>query len=175
MSLYTQDNFLSDNECESIYVDSIQRKNELYKKYFFYEKTHQQMVDEKDFLSSCLKCANNYFDLSSMVGCEVWYNYSFPSDIESHPWHIDKDEIMFIETKIKSYPLCTLVYYPFIGEGVGGEFVYRTDQLYQISPKTNKIICFGPGIEHKTNPSNYERISISICPWNYKVKKLLYE
>ena len=100
----------------------------------------------------------NFFDLSDMVGYEMWCNHSNPDT------HYDKDEELFSQTGELSFPLCSIVYYAYIGDNMqGGHFA--TEELV-LAPKTNRLLCFSKGIEHGVHPFKGDRVAVAINPWD---------
>ena len=164
-------NFLLSYENESLYRDSLENISTLRNNYMFIDKTIEQCKKDDNFTDKCVSFASQHFDLSSMVGYEFWYNFSAPSNVTNLPWHFDKDEVLFESKNEISLPLCTLVYYINIEKELGGELMFQDFEIESYQPKTNSLICFQSGIMHKTNPCNFNRVSVAICPWSYKVEK----
>lgn len=102
-----------------------------------------------------------HFDLSAIVGYEMWRNDTNPS------WHVDKDERLFGERKEYLFPQCSAVYYAHVGEVSGGEF-FTDDVRY--FPKTNRLVIFSPGIFHGVAAHTGKRFAVSLNPWNQKVR-----
>lgn len=101
---------------------------------------------------------SKFFDLSEMVGFEYWTNHNVDKD-----WHYDTDE----SDREERYPICSIVYYPQVDILSGGNFITETES---IKAKENRLLCFSPGIYHKVESFEGQRVSIAINPWNYKVK-----
>lgn len=110
-----------------------------------------------------MRKVNNHFDLSSMVGCEIWSHHTTRPD-----WHFDKDENSNEKTGELIFPICSIVFYPFIKNLVGGRLLTGTEQIL---PKTNRLIAFSPGIYHTVEPFQGERLSIAINPWDHVLEK----
>ena len=58
-----------------------------------------------------------------------------------------------------------MVYYPYVDEDLkGGRLEFEDGQM--ITPKTNRLVVFGPGIRHNVE-ENYigDRISLALNPW----------
>jgi hypothetical protein len=108
-----------------------------------------------------LQISAAHFDLTSIVGYEMWRNDSNPG------WHVDKDERMFLERKEYVYPQCSAVYYLHAEDVSGGEFF--TDDV-RCFPKTNRLVLFSPGIYHGVSAHIGKRTAVSINPWNYRVR-----
>jgi hypothetical protein len=105
-------------------------------------------------------CAQ-HFDLSAIVGYEMWRNDSNPG------WHVDKDERLFQERKEYLFPQCSAVYYSHVDEMSGGEF-FTDDVRY--FPRTNRLVMFSPGIFHGVAAYTGQRFAISLNPWNQRVR-----
>tara|TARA_R100001079_G_scaffold108700_1_gene79710 strand:- start:1484 stop:1978 length:495 start_codon:yes stop_codon:yes gene_type:complete len=121
---------------------------------------------EHDFKDLCVKfvdIASNYFDLSSCVGYEFW---THKNTRPPEGWHYDKDELLFEKDGIYDYPLCSMVYYPFIENLEGGKLHLECDV---VTPKENRLIIFSPKTYHYVEPFKGERVSLLINPW----KKIL--
>lgn len=150
------DDFLSDYD-----VETVHRHFSLVKVKEWIE-TNTTMIGQSDSpFASILKEANKYFDLSSMVGCEVWSHSTTRPD-----WHYDKDETHNEQTGNLKFPLCGIVYYPHVSNLTGGRLLTGTEQIV---PKRNRLIIFSPGILHSVEPYTGERMSVAINPWNYKI------
>ena len=110
-----------------------------------------------------MNTAANYFDFSRQVGYDIWFHRNgMPG------WHQDRDEATFLKTGQSHFPICSIVFYPHIKDLVGGELVF--DNNMRIIPKTNRLVIFGPGLEHKVTPiESGERISMNINSWIYPI------
>ena len=106
-----------------------------------------------------LEICRAHFDLSGVIGYEMWCNSSNPGR------HIDKDELTFREETALVLPLCSAVYYPRVGNMNGGEF-YTDDIRY--FPRTNRLVLFSPGIEHGVSAYVGNRMAVSINPWRQR-------
>lgn len=113
-------------------------------------------------LKKILSIANRHFDLSKTIGCECWSHFN-----SGPPWHLDQDDERFCRTGEIITPLCSIVYYASIKNLQGGNFKTRTES---ITPVHNSLLVFGPGIEHTIDEFNGERVSISINPWDHKIR-----
>jgi hypothetical protein len=107
-----------------------------------------------------LKICAGYFDLTGMIGYEMWSNASNPGR------HVDKDERLYSEEKKYDFPLCSAVYYPLVEKMNGGEFY--TDDL-RFFPRTNRLVLFSPGIFHGVSAFTGRRMAVSLNPWNRRV------
>lgn len=110
-----------------------------------------------------MNTAANYFDFSRQVGYDIWFHRNgMPG------WHQDRDEATFLKTGQSHFPICSIVFYPHIKDLVGGELVF--DNNMRIIPKTNRLVIFGPGLEHKVTPiESGERVSMNINSWIYPI------
>jgi hypothetical protein len=131
----------------------------------WFEGSLQQYLSGTCFMPDCLKAASKYYDLTNMIGCEMWCHYNTRPD-----WHYDKDEQLWQETKEIKSPLCSIVYYGLINDLVGGKFMTET---VTITPKTNRLIIFSSGIHHKVEKYTGDRLAIALNPWNIKPKAYL--
>jgi hypothetical protein len=115
------------------------------------------LLEHKSALSECLSHASKYFDLSNMVGVELWsHNGTRPE------WHIDKDEILFARTNKITTPICSIVYYGVIENLTNGRFITESESIL---PKTNRLIAFSPMLLHSVEEYTGTRLSIAINPW----------
>jgi hypothetical protein len=108
-----------------------------------------------------LRKTHELFDLSKMVGCEVWTHNTTRPD-----WHFDKDEKLNANTGQLKFPICSIVFYPFVQNLIGGRLLTGSEQIV---PKTNRLIIFSSGIYHSVEPFSGERLSLAINPWDYKL------
>jgi hypothetical protein len=113
-------------------------------------------------LGKILAVANEYFDLSKTIGCECWSHFN-----SGPPWHLDQDDELFHRTGKISTPVCSIVYYASIKNLQGGNFKTREES---ITPIHNSLLVFAPGIEHTIDDFKGERVSVSINPWNHKIR-----
>jgi hypothetical protein len=104
--------------------------------------------------------ASKFFDLSRMVGCEYWAHYGTRPE-----WHIDKDEALLRKTGELVVPLCSIVYYADVRNLVGGQFMTKTEM---ITPMTNRLLAFSPGVLHGVADYSGTRLAIGINPWPQK-------
>lgn len=119
-------------------------------------------LNGSSFISDCIQKASNYYDLTSMVGCEMWCHHNTRPD-----WHYDKDEKLNQETGEIKTPLCSIVYYGSIDNLVGGKFI--TEDI-SVAPKTNRLVMFSPNIYHSVEEYTGNRLAIALNPWNIKPK-----
>ena len=123
---------------------------------FFYMMSDRHLYD--NFSLSMIEIAKQFYDLSSSVGYEFWTRLNRCVG----GWHCDKDERLYDEQKIVSYPLCTIIYYPHVNMK-GGELLLGDDKIL---PKTNRMVIFAPGIPHNVEDFIGERISMMVNPWH---------
>jgi hypothetical protein len=126
----------------------------------WFEGNLSHYLNTDSFISDCIKTVNKYYDLSNMIGCEMWCHNNTRPD-----WHYDKDEKLFQETNQIKTPMCSIVYYGLIENLKGGEF---TTETVTIIPKTNRLIIFSPNIYHSVKEYTGNRMSIAVNTWNYK-------
>ena len=132
---------------------------------FFYTMDDRHLYD--NFSLSMIEIAKQFYDLSSSVGYEFWTRLNRCVG----GWHRDKDERLYDEQKIVSYPLCTIIYYPHVNMK-GGELLLGDDKIL---PKTNRMVIFAPGIPHNVEDFTGERISMMVNPWNRIFVSKIYE
>lgn len=132
---------------------------------FFYMMSDRHLYD--NFSLSMIEIAKQFYDLSSSVGYEFWTRLNRCVG----GWHCDKDERLYDEQKIVSYPLCTIIYYPHV-DMKGGELLLGDDKIL---PKTNRMVIFAPGIPHNVEDFTGERISMMVNPWNRIFVSKTYE
>ena len=107
--------------------------------------------------------ASTLFNLRGLVGSEIWSNVN---NTVPH-WHVDKDERHYEATGEFKYPLCTIVYYPYIENLQGGSLHLYEDSSIVIKPKQNMIIVFPSNIPHYVEPFTGKRLSVVSCPYAY--------
>lgn len=111
-----------------------------------------------NFCNIILDECSNYYNLSKSTGYEFWtQNNTKPAD-----WHIDKDEHCFNTTGIYKLPICTIVTYLKVSDLLGGAL--RLEDCI-ITPKTNRVVIFPPGIWHTVEEFSGQRVSTLINPW----------
>ena len=132
---------------------------------FFYAMNSNHLYD--NFCLAMINVASEFYDLSSSVGYEFWTRLNRCAA----GWHRDKDERLYDEQKIVSYPLCTIIYYPHV-DMKGGELLLGDDKIL---PKTNRMVIFAPGIPHNVEDFTGERISMMVNPWNRIFVSKTYE
>lgn len=123
----------------------------------WFKGTLSDFVNSDSFISDCIKTASKYYDLTSMVGCEMWCHNNTRPD-----WHYDKDEKLWESTGQIKTPICSIVYYAVVENLNGGEFMTETEI---ITPKTNRLLVFSPGIRHSVKDFTGTRLAVAINPW----------
>lgn len=116
--------------------------------------------DNCDLAEALIAVAEDYFDLESAIGYENWAHnrpYEYPS------LHVDKDERLYEEQDILRHPLCSIIYYPSIDNLKGGELV--SPDSWQVTPKQNRVVMFGPEVPHVVENFTGHRISFMVNPW----------
>ncbi len=111
---------------------------------------------------SLLDITNRYYNISSCVGYEFWTRLN--TCVEG--WHYDKDERLSEDKKILSFPLCSIIYYPYVRDLKGGQLYMEHDI---ITPKSNRMVIFAPGVYHNVEDFTGERIAMVINPWDRKL------
>lgn len=106
--------------------------------------------------SILLNKASKVIDISTRIGFECWAHKTTKPN-----WHVDKDE----GTRELKTPLCSIIYYPMIENLTGGKFLTNTET---ITPRTNRMIVFSPGIYHGVEEWTGVRFSVAINPWSHK-------
>ena len=123
-----------------------------------YEQDNWFVKGQNPLQEKIIDKVGEFFDLSSMVGYEMWCNLGNPD------LHLDKDEELFEKTGKLSFPLCSIVYYASVGDNmIGGQFA--TKEMILV-PKTNRLLAFSKGIEHEVHPFSGDRIAIAMNPWD---------
>lgn len=108
-----------------------------------------------------LDFAKKYYDFSLLHTVEMWTNYNQATPV----WHTDHDMKYFVDNLVERYPICTLVFYPYV-QCEGGILETETEI---VEPKTNRIVCFGPGIKHHIRSFTGDRVSVVYNPWTHPI------
>jgi hypothetical protein len=125
--------------------------------------------EAETYSDTLLQIASEYFNFNELVGFEVWtHNSTIPIGDNDDGWHKDRDELSYHVRKLFRFPVCSIVFYVKVKELEGGELIIE-DTI--ITPKENRLVIFGPGLIHRVNEFEGERISFSINPWNRKLDK----
>jgi hypothetical protein len=157
MKLIVQDDALSDQDRQGIY--DLFNNN---------KKSKQSAWIDKQDLPECLKplkeLAEKEFDISSAVGFELWTHFNTKPE-----WHYDKDEHLYNTTGELNTPLCSIAYYPYIDNVIGGNFITKD---IAVKPMTNRVVVFSPGLYHNVEPYIGTRFSLLLNPWQYRLQGL---
>ena len=128
--------------------------------YFKKEEEHDNGIVARRLTQT----AGNYFNFDNQVGYDIWFHRNGMPD-----WHQDRDEQTFFKTGQSHFPICSIVFYPHVKDLVGGELIFKNNM--RITPVSNRLVMFGPGLEHKVTPiQSGERVSMNINAWNYDVE-----
>lgn len=122
--------------------------------------TFGELLDLQSPLSQILKAASRAFDLSGMAGIEQWAHYGTKPD-----WHVDKDEALHKRTGKLACPICSIVFYADVDNLFGGSFMTRD---MTVTPKTNRLVVFGPNVLHGVEAYHGTRMSVAVNPWAKK-------
>ena len=122
--------------------------------------TFGELLDLQSPLSQILKAASRAFDLSGMAGIEQWAHYGTKPD-----WHVDKDEVLHKRTGKLACPICSIVFYADVDNLFGGGFMTRD---MTVTPKTNRLVVFGPNVLHGVEAYHGTRMSVAVNPWAKK-------
>lgn len=122
--------------------------------------------DLPDCLDKIAQHGAAQFDLSKATGFELWTH----QNTRPHVWHYDHDEHERMTTEYIRFPICSIVYYPFVGKLEGGNF--RTETVI-VTPRTNRLITFSPGVLHGVEEYVGERFAVLLNPWIYPPKDVL--
>ena len=120
-------------------------------------------IPEK-YTGDILNKASNYYNMNSAIGYEVWiHKNTRPKADYNEGWHIDKDEHRYNLNKVLRFPICSCVFYLEIQNLKGGRLIIES---VEVTPKTNRLVLFGPAKKHYVENFTGERYSININPWN---------
>ena len=151
------DDVLSESGRHKVYDKYSNRRNSISETWIDNESADKQC-------KKLLKIANKFINIKDASGFELWTHYNTKPG-----FHYDKDEKHFANTGEFRFPLCTLLYYPYIDNNlIGGEFLAEG---IQIKPRTNRLVIFSPGLWHGVNEYTNDRFSLIINPWFTKIEK----
>tara|TARA_S200002703_G_scaffold146620_1_gene141822 strand:+ start:3659 stop:4132 length:474 start_codon:yes stop_codon:yes gene_type:complete len=153
--MFVLDDFLTDFQIQKIYNRNLPYDHTLYPK------------EELECFYPFFDEAKKHFDFSECIGYEVWRQRN-PQNLG---WHYDHDEILLQTEDVFSWPICTIVYYIRVCDILGGNLLFRDGT--SIKPLQNRLVIFGPGIEHAVDEMftvDGHRDSILINPWTYEIK-----
>ena len=155
------DNVINNIDSVKVKILDILKDKNINEEWCTFDKDHQF----QDFCLKFIEIAENFYDMSSCVGYEFWtHNDTRPPE----GWHYDKDEFLFDATGTYDYPLCSIVYYPFIKNLEGGQLHLECDI---ITPKENRLVIFPPKTFHYVEPFTGKRVSLLINPWSKVLNK----
>ena len=154
-NLTVLDDVLSDEQIQFIRDSSLLQDNLANMNEYGY----QLQWDEIEPFHPIINIINKYWDLSDVVAYELWQQLN---DRPPH-WHYDRDEIC-AEKGITKYPVMTSVYYLDVHDVVDGRLFFEDDT--HIEPVQNRLVMFGPAVEHYVERFSGHRHSIVINPWN---------
>jgi hypothetical protein len=117
----------------------------------------EALLTYKSPLAQILTQVSRVFDLSQMSGVEQWAHYGTKPD-----WHVDKDEALSIRTGQLATPICSIVFYAEVNDLNGGKFMTDTAT---ITPVTNRLLAFSPGMLHGVEAYTGTRMAIAVNPW----------
>ena len=118
------------------------------------------------FVEEIITASRKYVDYDNHVGYEMRFNGGTINP------HRDKDEKLFDEKNILSFPLCTIIYYPHVDNMKGGELLLGNDKIL---PRTNRMVIFASGISHNVENFTGDRISMMVNPWAKSITYKVYE
>ena len=117
----------------------------------------EALLTYKSPLAQILTQVSRVFDLSKMSGVEQWAHYGTKPD-----WHVDKDEALSTSTGQLATPICSIVFYAEVNDLNGGKFMTDTAT---ITPVTNRLLAFSPGMLHGVEAYTGTRMAIAVNPW----------
>ena len=117
-----------------------------------------------DFCHAILQITAHCVDLTGIIGYEFWGQNNNKVD-----WHYDKDEVLYEKEKILKHPICSTIYYLKVNDLTGGQLVIEDD--FVVTPKTNRLIIFGPGRQHRVESYKGTRCSLNINLWNRRLEE----
>ena len=83
--------------------------------------------------------------------------------------HQDKDEVAYLKHGISRFPLFSTVFYLEVEKLINGELVFEDG--VEIIPKTNRLVIFKKGLQHRVRTFDGHRVSIAVNPWGTKLYK----
>tara|TARA_R110000751_G_scaffold241647_2_gene342099 strand:- start:53 stop:550 length:498 start_codon:yes stop_codon:yes gene_type:complete len=145
-------------------IDNFLPKSKLIKitkEYKKLKKNSPVRWSEESYLKNIfLKEAAKIYSFSRFKGFEEWTQNNTQCNS-----HIDKDEGYFNRTGKLKFSICSVIFYIEIKDLKGGELILEKDT---ITPKTNRLVIFNPGIPHSVNSFKGIRRVLLINPWSYK-------
>ena len=123
------------------------------------ETTGSYSWDEIKIFHPIINYLSEHFDLSNAVTYEVWQQ----ENTRPLGWHHDKDEKLWERGELL-FPILTSIFYLDVNVTSGGNLFLEDDIV--IEPKTNRLVLFGPDVEHFVQAYSGIRHSIIINPWD---------
>ena len=123
------------------------------------ETTGSYSWDEIKIFHPIINYLSEHFDLSNAVTYEIWQQ----ENTRPLGWHHDKDEKLWERGELL-FPILTSIFYLDVNVVSGGNLFLEDDTV--IEPVTNRLVAFGPGVEHYVEPYSGSRHSIIINPWD---------
>ena len=152
--LHIVDDFLTEDQMLEIYSSKFLFENsEL-------ENTGSYNWNEIKIFHPIINYLSEYFDLSNAVTYEIWQQ----KNTRPFGWHHDKDEKLWHQSGELLFPILTSIFYLDVNIISGGNLFLEDDTV--IEPVTNRLVSFGPGVEHYVEPYSGSRHSIIINPWD---------
>ena len=151
--LHIVDDFLTEDQMLEIRSNTFLFKNSEV------ETTGSYSWDEIKIFHPIINYLSEHFDLSNAVTYEVWQQ----ENTRPLGWHHDKDEKLW-ESGELLFPILTSIFYLDVNLTSGGNLFLEDDTV--IEPVTNRLVAFGPGVEHYVEPYSGSRHSIIINPWD---------
>jgi len=126
------------------------------------------IVQPKNMFSSLIELCSRYYSLNTMAGYEYWSHNTNATNIG---WHIDMDEGMMKKENRLVCPMVSIAFYPVVENLAGGRLVIGKVDGVKVTPKTNRVVFFGPGLWHMVEPYYGNRLSVLINIFSEKIVK----
>ena len=156
------------------------KENEDKERWFLLDTEHSS----KNLAKSLIKIASKYYSLDFYTGYESWHH----RNTRPPTWHIDNDERRRAEDGILSFPECSIIYYIYVNNLIGGQLYVShnndlgggSNDLYEeiradgrldnqvadvVTPKNNRMVIMPPGVFHTVSHFTGERAVIAVNPW----------
>ena len=121
-----------------------------------------------------VEIASQYYKLDNAKYYEVWQQ----NNDRPKGWHQDKDEVLFQNMDMLSFPLCSTIYYLHVGDDLEkGRLLIQhpdTGKRDYVQPITNRLVIFGPAINHYVEPFTGTRHSVMCNPWPRMIGRINY-
>ena len=119
-----------------------------------------------------VEIASQYYNLDNAKFYEVWQQ----NNDRPKGWHQDKDEVLFQNMDMLSFPLCSTIYYLHVGDDLErGQLLIEhpdTGKRDYVQPITNRLVIFGPAINHYVEPFTGTRHSVMCNPWTRMIGRI---